>query len=76
MYKSSKISGLISHKKSEKLSLWYKRLWDHPFKTSALFKGGGVFPLPMYANLRGVGVSGMPMSAMSRGFLTANSGGV
>ena len=37
---------------------------DHPFKTSAFFRGGGVSPLPMFANLRGVGVSGMPMSAI------------
>ena len=38
---------------------------DHPFKTSALFRGGGVSPLPMFVDSRGVGVSGMPMSAIS-----------
>ena len=34
---------------------------DHPFKTSAFFRGS---PLPTFADLRGVGVSGMPMSAI------------
>ena len=27
---------------------------DHPFKTSALFRGGGVSPLPMFSDSRGV----------------------
>ena len=42
---------------------------NHPFKTSALFRGGGVSPLPMFADSRGVGVSGMPTSAISSFFV-------
>ena len=37
---------------------------DHPFKTSAFSRGGGVSPLPTFADSRGVGVLGMPMSAI------------
>ena len=37
---------------------------DHPFKTSALFRGGEVSPLPMFADSRGVGVKGIWTSAI------------
>ena len=37
---------------------------DHPFKTSACHREGGVSPLPTFADARGGGVSGMPTSAI------------
>ena len=37
---------------------------DHPFKTSACFRGGEVSPLPTFADARGVGVSGMSTSVI------------
>ena len=39
-------------------------LRDHPFKTSACLRGGGVSPLPTFADARGVGVLGLPTSAI------------
>ena len=44
------------------------RLGDHPFKTSAFFKGRGV-PIADVCLLEGVGVSGMPMSAIFISFV-------
>jgi hypothetical protein len=41
-----------------------KDVRDHPFKTSACSRGGGVSPLLTFADARGVGVSGMPTSAI------------
>ena len=32
----------------------FARIWDHPFKTSACFRGGGMSPLPTFADARGV----------------------
>ena len=37
-----------------------KRQRDHPFKTSAFFRGGRVSQSLRFADSRGVGVSGMP----------------
>ena len=36
---------------------------DHPFKTSAFLGGGGVSPLPIFADTRGVEVSPLPTFA-------------
>jgi hypothetical protein len=46
--------------------LSFFQVWDHPFKTSAFFKGGRVSPLPMFADSRGVGISGILTSANSK----------
>ena len=48
-------------------------LRDHPFKTSAFFSGGGVSPLPTFADARGVGVSEMLTSAFFFSYQETNS---
>ena len=37
-------------------SIWMRNEGDHPLETSASYRGGGVSPLPTFADARGVGV--------------------